>query len=111
MNLDYNPTLDQLKLLVASVDDTQDSHIMYVNKTGEVRLAVFRVDTSVGAEYANEDTLQFILDTFLINEGYTGPQAALDPEWMEELLWELTEHWACKTTGFAWKTSKSEINQ
>lgn len=109
MNLDHNPTLDQLRQLVASVDDTQDSHILYVNKTGDVHLAVFRADTAVGADYANEETLQFVLDTFLIGEGYTGPQAILDQEWMDELLAELIDNWVCKTTGFAWETSNNDL--
>jgi len=105
MNLNYNPTLDQLIQLVGSVDDTQDSHILYVTKTGEVYLSVFRSDTAAGFEYANEDTLQFVLDTFMIAKGYMGWQATQDPEWMDEIFSELNEHWACRTTGFAWKTS------
>jgi hypothetical protein len=105
MNLNYNPTLNQLIQLMGSVDDSADSHILYVAKTGEVHLSVFRSDTAAGAGYANEDTLQFVLDTFMIGEGYTGPQAIQDPEWMDEVFSELNEHWACQTTGFAWKTS------
>ena len=101
MNLNYNPTLDQLKQIIAGVDDTTDSHILYVNKNGDVRLTAFRTDTAAGADYANEETLQFVLDTFMIGEGYTGQQAIQDPEWMEELFSELNEHWADKTTGFA----------
>ena len=105
MNLNYNPTLDQLRQIIAGVDDTQDSHILYVTKNGDVRLTIFRSDTAAGADYANEETLQFVLDTFLIGEGYVGQQAAQDPEWMDEVLSDLNEHWGCKTTGFAWKTS------
>lgn len=105
MNLDYHPTLEELCQLIASVDDTQDSHILYVNKTGDVFLVPLRADTFDGADYANEGKVQFVLDTFLISEGYTGWQATQDREWMEELFSALNEHWADKTTGFAWKTS------
>ena len=106
MNLNYNPTLDQLIQLMGSVDDTQDSHILYVTKNGDVHLAVFSADTAVGAEYANEEILQFVLDTFMIGEGYTGQEAIQDPEWMDEVFSELNEHWAAKTTGFAWKSKQ-----
>ena len=105
MNLNQDPSLDQLIQLIGNVDDSRDSHILYVTKNGDVHLAPFRRDTAAGADYANEDTLQFILDTFLIGEGYTGQQAIQDPEWMDELFSELNHHWACQTTGFAWKTS------
>ncbi|MBC7572264.1 MAG: hypothetical protein H7319_21415 [Spirosoma sp.] len=104
MNLDYNPTLDQLCQLIASVDDDQDSHILFVTKSGDVHLSPFRADTATGADYANEDTLQFVLDTFMIAEGYTGREATQDLEWMDELFSALNEHWAEKTTGFAWKS-------
>jgi hypothetical protein len=42
-----------------------------------------------------------VLDTFIIVKGYTGWQAAQDPEWIAELFSELNEHGACRTTGFA----------
>lgn len=105
MNLNQQPTLTQLIQLIGSVDDEQDSHILFVTKNGDVRLSPFRADTAPGADYANEDVLQFVLDTFMIAEGYTGQQATQDPEWMDELFSELTENWACKTTGFVWETS------
>lgn len=105
MNLDYNPTLDQLCQLIASVDDNQDSHILFVAKNGDVFLTPFRADTAAGADYANEDVLQFVLDTFLMSEGYTGWKASQDLEWMAELFSALNEHWADKTTGFAWITT------
>lgn len=104
MNLDYSPTLDQLCQLVASVDDNQDSHILFVTKNGDVHLSPFRADTAVGADYANEEELQFVLDTFMIAEGYMGREATQDPEWMDELFSELIVHWEDKTTGFAWKS-------
>jgi hypothetical protein len=85
MNLTHNPTLNQLSQLLGSVDDTQNSHILYVAKTGEVHLTAFRADTFAGAYYANEDTVQFVLDTFLIGQGYTGQKATEDPEWLAEV--------------------------
>ncbi len=105
MNLDYNPTLDQLCQLIASVDDAQDSHILFVTKRGDVHLSVFSANTTTGSDYANEDTLQFVLDTFMIGQGYVGRQATQDPEWMDELFSELILHWTEKTTGFAWTSS------
>lgn len=104
MNLDHHPTLDQLCQLVASVDDDKDSHILYVTKDGDVHLSPLRADTAVGAEYANEDMIQFVLDSFMIAKGYLGWQATQEPEWMDELFSELVLHWAEKTTGFAWKS-------
>lgn len=104
MNLDYYPTLVQLCQLVGSVDDDQDSHLLFVTKDGEVHLSPLRADTAAGALYADEDTLQFVLDSFMIAKGYLGWQATQDPEWMEELFSELVLHWSEKTTGFAWKS-------
>lgn len=105
MNLNQHPTLGQLIQIIGGVDDNQDSHILYVNKNGDVHLDVFRADTAFWAGYSDENNLQFVLDTFMIGKGYTGQQAILDAEWMEEVFSELKEHWACRTTGFAWKTS------
>ena len=86
MNLDQHPTLDQLCQLVASVDDDRDSHILFVTKDGEVHISPLRADTATGADYANEDILQFVLDSFMIFKGYLGWQAAQDPEWMDEAV-------------------------
>ena len=83
MNLDQNPTLDQLCQLVASVDDNQDSHILFVTKDGDVHLSPLRADTADGADYANEDMVQFVLDSFMIAQGYLGWQATQDSEWMD----------------------------
>ncbi|MPR37221.1 hypothetical protein [Salmonirosea aquatica] len=98
MNLNQHPTLDQLCKLVASVDDDRYSHILFVTKDGEVHLPPLRADT------ANEDILQFVLDSFMISKGYLGWQAAQDPEWMDELFSELNAHWVEKTIGFAWQS-------
>ncbi|RYF68424.1 MAG: hypothetical protein EOO39_19455, partial [Cytophagaceae bacterium] len=94
MNLDRQPTIDQLSQLIASVDDMQDSHILYVTKTGDVQLAVFDAATAANADYAHEDAIQFVLDTFMQGEGHTGQQAAQDQAWIDELFSSLCENWA-----------------
>ncbi|GAB3904567.1 hypothetical protein GCM10028803_34180 [Larkinella knui] len=101
MNLNQNPTLDQLIQILNTVGYNHKSYILYVNKTGDVHLSALRACTTAGVGYANGNSLQFVLDTFLIGKGYTGRQATQDLDWMKKVLSELNHHWACQTTGFA----------
>src|SRR5215203_86342 len=89
MNLNNNPTIDQLRELIRSGADTAAHHVLWVNKSGEVELLQIPRDwPPVGFEKAHPD-MQMRVETFLAGNEYVGPEAAADNEWITELFTNL----------------------
>ena len=56
MNLDDNPTIEQLRELLRSCDDSAGHHVLWVKKTGDVELSRIPKDrTLVGLEEAHQE--------------------------------------------------------
>lgn len=93
MNLDNNPTVDQLRDMVRKCDDSAGHHALWVHKNGDVEIS--RVPTKEDPpsfEEAHPDT-QLRFETFEAGNEYVGPDAADDNAWMSELFERLTSQW------------------
>lgn len=101
MNLNHNPTLEELKQLVASQQDEKYDHILYVTKAGDVHFAKLGPEL-VPAEWdeQNEDSYQFRLESFHQGNGYVGPEAAQADDWMQRLMRALLNNWRTKEVGY-----------
>jgi hypothetical protein len=93
MNLDTNPTVEQLRVLVRQCDDSGSHHVLWVKKTGDVEISPIPKDqTPVGFEEAHP-LMQLRFETFLAGNEYVGPEAAADDDWMSELFENLRKEW------------------
>jgi hypothetical protein len=93
MNLNNNPTIDQLRQLIRRCDDAAGHHVLWVKKGGEVELSRIPADqTPDGFDDAHPD-MQMRVETFLAGNEYVGPEAADDPEWVAELFERLVREW------------------
>ena len=100
MNLDENPTKEELQELLRPCDDERAAHIIYVTKSGDVK--IHAVDNESPAEWARENELsvQFRLETCVAGNGYTGDEAADDSNWVNRLYNALLENWQKKNVGY-----------
>jgi hypothetical protein len=94
MNLNNNPTIEQLRDLLERCDDSAGSHILWVNKSGDVHLSHLSPDqSSIAFQQAHPDT-RIQVETFLAGNEYVGPEAAADEEWVSELFEKLVTEWS-----------------
>ena len=93
MNLNSNPTIEQLRELIRRCDDSAGHHVLWVKKSGDLELTKIPEDqTPVGFEKAHPD-MQIRFETFQAGNEYVGPEAADDDEWIAELFDSLIEKW------------------
>ena len=99
MNLNNNPTMDELRNLVAGCDDGACSHIVWVEKNGDVHIEP-NPEHILPKHWDDRPSLQFRLETLDRGNGYVGPDAANDEEWVERLFKGLVDNWARGTQGY-----------
>jgi hypothetical protein len=93
MNLEGNPTVEQLRELVRGCNDSAGHHILWVARNGDVRITrVPKERTPVGFQQDSPD-MQLRLETFQAGNEYVGPGAADDSDWMKQLFDALTKEW------------------
>jgi hypothetical protein len=101
MNLNNNPTKEQLAELLRGYDDRAAHHVLWVDRTGEVRitkLAKTWPPPEPGADVLDQAVVRF--ETLVAGKGYVGPEAAADDQWLKDAIDWLSRDWAtAKTNG------------
>ncbi|MBJ9973897.1 hypothetical protein IAE35_02380 [Pseudomonas sp. S75] len=94
MNLNNNPTIDQLARLFAARKDSQDDHLLWVSQTGEVRLDRLPANT---VEHESErhmpESMCARFKVYRRGQGYVGKKAAADTGFVERVLMTLQQEW------------------
>jgi hypothetical protein len=93
MNLNVNPTPEQLRELIARCDDTAGNHVLWVKRNGEVEIARLPKGDSPNGFQHSQPEMQLYLGPFLAGNEYVGPAAASDDEWVAELFDNLLREW------------------
>lgn len=88
MNMNENPTAEQLAKLFGAKNDDEGAYSLWVDQVGGVHLDITD-DTGSKIENAR---LRYA--SFEAAVGFVGEDAATDSELMGELLASLIEHWA-----------------
>jgi len=95
MNLDNNPTKEQLADLLRPCDDRAAHHVLWVDRGGEVHVTKLPKTWPVpepGPDVLNRALVRF--ETFWAGHGYVGPEAAEADEWLTDALDWLSRDWA-----------------
>lgn len=92
MNMNHNPTVEQLAALLRACNDTAAHHILWVAKDGEVRVTPLPKGM-YGADFGERPDLRLRHETFVVGNGYVGPAAADDTSYVKELLADLVRGW------------------
>jgi hypothetical protein len=89
MNLNANPTKEQLRELLARCDDLAGHHVLWVSREGEVTIT--RLPKVWPPAFEPGPEVQLYHETFPAGKEYVGPEAA--DEWVTELFEVLVEQW------------------
>ena len=93
MNLNNNPTIDQLAQLFAARKDSLDDHLLWVSQSGEVRLDRLPPNT-VEAEFESHmPSMRARFKVYRRGQGYVGKKAAADTEFVGRVLQTLQQEW------------------
>jgi len=95
MNLKNNPTTEELADLFRPLDDQNYSHRMWVDHDGEVHVSVI-------PEHEDEIRAKskFRYESLDVGNGYVGPRAAADEEYIKKELEYLKRDWAKGADGY-----------
>ena len=92
MNLNQNPTVEELRALLATGDDWAGHHVLWVNRTGEVMLT--RLPKGWPPAPLAADDVRVRCETFPLSYGYVGAEVAGDEVWLAGLLRVLLWGWS-----------------
>ena len=102
MNLDDNPTREQLRELLGACNDGEGHHVIWVDGHGEVHITLLRCGGRTSGQWATEmrEKIRFRCETRMVGNGYVGPETARDDEYVAFLLRDLVHHWERGTMGY-----------
>ena len=98
MNLSQYPTKEQLRGLIASCDDEDGDHVLWVDHNGRVHLSLTPEELN-GEDLNDAVLIKFRFDVWLKGQGDVGPLAAEDEAWIEEQFENLRWAWNEKVAG------------
>jgi hypothetical protein len=93
MNMNNNPTIDELKQIFFARNDDDGHHVLWVKKNGAVELSIVPEHLNpVGFEQATPE-MQVRYETFVRGNKYVGTSAAADHEFMQRVFDSLVKEW------------------
>lgn len=93
MNLNNQPTVDELAQLFASQKDSLDSHILWVCEAGDVHIDRLATNAGEGEFEQCNPGMRARLKMYRRGQGYVGKKAAADENFMGQVLQTLTREW------------------
>lgn len=101
MNLNRNPTKEELQALIAGCDDGKGIHVMWVERLGEVQITLLLTETDMKwiTEVDNEK-VHLHYKSYAKNDGYVGKSASVDDLYMVTLFEKLLRDWQEDRSGF-----------
>ncbi|WLH86855.1 hypothetical protein [Pseudomonas sp. FP2338] len=94
MNLNNQPTIDELAEMFAAQKDKLDDHILWVGKSGEVKIDCLAPHTEEAEFDRNHRELAARLRMYRRGQGYVGKKAAADRNFIEQVFDTLNSAWA-----------------
>jgi hypothetical protein len=93
MNLNNQPTTEQLAHLFASRKDSLDSHILWVCESGEVRIDCLEAVTAEREFEQRHPSMRARFKMYRRGQGYVGKKAAADKDYVSRVLQTLKHEW------------------
>ena len=93
MNLNNQPTIDQLAQLFAARKDTLDNHILWVSDAGDVHIDRLSTCDEEEQFLQSHPDMCARLRTYRRGQGYVGRKAAADKDFLGRVLQTLQDEW------------------
>ncbi|MDB6052447.1 MAG: hypothetical protein JWR17_5193 [Pseudomonas sp.] len=93
MNLNNQPTIQELAQLFASQKDSLDCHILWVCDAGDVHIDRLADKAGEGEFEQSNPKMRARLKMYRRGQGYVGKKAAADENFMGQVLQTLTREW------------------
>ncbi|MGY1447153.1 MULTISPECIES: hypothetical protein [Pseudomonas] len=93
MNLNNQPTIDELSHLFAAQKDSHDSHILWIAKSGQVHIDCLSPHAHEEEFDKNNQDLLARLKMYRRGQGYVGKKAAADRDFIGRVLDTLKNEW------------------
>ncbi|MCU7646024.1 MULTISPECIES: hypothetical protein [Pseudomonas] len=93
MNLNNQPTIDELARMFAARKDSHDSHILWVAKSGQVHIDCLSPHNHEAEFDRNNQELAARLKMYRRGQGYVGKKAAADKDFIGRVLETLKTEW------------------
>ena len=100
MNLNQDPTVQQLVDLYSACDQTQ-SQVVYVTNSGDVRIDELPKNGQGWKDWETERDVKFKLNVYDADLKQVGPVAAKNIDFMQNELKHIVSHWEKGTVGLA----------
>jgi hypothetical protein len=101
MNMNQNPTINDLAAVLRQCNDKSGHHIMWVDFAGNVRVSQVPEElTPIGFIQSLGNQVKFRYETWVRGNGYVGHAAVTDQRYLEEQLHYLKRDWASNQTGY-----------
>jgi hypothetical protein len=100
MNLNRNPTKEELQALLAACDDGEGIHVLWVERLGEVQISLLVTETDVEwLKGIDNEKVQFHYKSYAKNDGYVGKAASVDDMYIVTLFEKLLRDWHEQRSG------------
>lgn len=93
MNLNNQPTTDELAQLFASQKDSHDSHILWVCESGKVHMDCLSPYAGEQEFEQTNPSMRARLRMYRRGQGYVGKKAAADKDFIGSVLQTLKQAW------------------
>ena len=100
MNLNNNPTKEELKALLQKQDDMAGDHALWVDLSGEVHIDLLLAETESIWRKEMDSKCTFRYETYGCQKGYVGEEVANDEDYVSMLLKELISDWQAGRRGY-----------
>lgn len=94
MNLNNQPTIDELARMFAAQKDSHDSHILWISKSGQVHIDCLAPHAHEADFDQHNQNLLVRLKMYRRGQGYVGKKAAADKAFIGNVLQTLKQAWA-----------------
>lgn len=94
MNLNNQPTPDELAQLFAARKDKHGSHILWISETGEVHLDSLAPEIDEKEFEQRTPGMRARLRTYHCGKGYVGKKAAADKDFIGRVYQTLQQEWS-----------------
>ena len=93
MNLNNQPTIEELARMFAAQKDSHDSHILWISKSGQVQIDCLAPHAHEAEFDQNHQNLAARLKMYRRGQGYVGKKAAADRNFIEQVFHTLNTEW------------------